>query len=237
MWSKTEQYALHSGVKSSPSFTGTGTNDLVVSGSPGFAASRSYKVVIDSTGETFKWSKDGGSTYEATGLPTYRANPVALPLVNAAGEKEGISIRFGSQSGHVNGDFWTFTTTGDVVSATEATLVGAGNGGVVLNTQSADGMILHGQYAKGAESGLRLAVAPLMAGSASSFFNEISNPLNLGTGVIKHLREVFLIPATSNYMYRVDLTGIGAFKVRQISDDSGHTGLFTCYAFLYKGLR
>lgn len=235
MWIKTEaNKPLHDGVISAITFTGTGTDDLEVSGSPAFAASRSYEVEMDSANETFKWSNDGGATWEEEDLPIHVANSVAYPLRNAEGELEGISIRFASNTGHDNGDNWAFTTTGTVVANAE-TDVGAGT---VLNARSADAVILHGQYSKGAEDGLRLKLVPLMAGVGSSYHNQLSLPLNLGNGGLRHQQEFFEMTATANYTYRVDLAGIGAFQVRQVRSGAvGGTGLFTCNATLYKILR
>jgi hypothetical protein len=229
MWEHSANIALHAGVISAITFVGTGTNDLVVTGNPGFAATRQYKVIIDSTGETFKWSNDNGGTFEETAVPMHKANPVAYPLRNAEGELEGISIRFKSNTGHVNADSFAFTTTGTVVSDSEVNV-----GGVIVNSNNADGMILHGQYAKGTEDGLKLFVNPMLRGSASSYYNEISLPLSLGDGGLSHKREYFAMTASANYSYRVNLLGVGAFRVRQISSGGAETGLFTCFADFYK---
>ena len=229
MWGKTNKAALHAGVISSLSFTGTGTDDLTVTGSPGFALSRSYKVVIDSTGETFKWSNDGGSTYEVTWIVIETRVPYELR--NAEGELEGISLVFGSRVGHVNADFWTFTTTGTVVAASE-TVPGAG---VVYNSRNSEGLLLHGQYVKGTEDGSRLKVYLLTRGASSSYANEISLPVALGDGGIRHKQEYFEMIATANYTYRVNLMGVGAFKVTQAKGGvPAATGLLTCFADLYK---
>ena len=128
--------ALHTGVLSSVSFTGAGTNDLTISGTGAFASSRSYRVTIDGT-ETYKWSNDGGSTWEATLQPIYAG--LIVDLINATGEKEGVSIRFGSQVDHLAGDYWDFTTTGQVVPNT-ATQLGANQ-----CSHSCDSIIIKGE--------------------------------------------------------------------------------------------
>lgn len=84
-------------------FTGSGLDDMTNSGTP--TASKDFKVEIDGTGtpDTFKWSKDGGSTWEATGVQITGA---------AQSLSDGVSITFGATTGHTLGDYWEFSTAG-----------------------------------------------------------------------------------------------------------------------------
>lgn len=84
-------------------FTGSGLDDMANSGTP--TAKDEFKIEIDGTGtpDTFKWSKDGGSTWAATGVAiTGSAQSLA----------DGVSITFGATTGHSSGDYWTFSTDG-----------------------------------------------------------------------------------------------------------------------------
>jgi hypothetical protein len=71
-------------------------------------------VTIDSTGtpDTFKWSDDGGATWEAT---IVRITGTWQTLNN------GVKIRFDSVNGHTNADYWDFYA-GDGVFAGERLL-------------------------------------------------------------------------------------------------------------------
>lgn len=227
MWSRTDSPILTVGVTSALTFTGTGTNDLVVSGRPAFAATRQYVVEIQA-GETYRWSNDNGATWEQS-LVKIQINETTA-LRNAEGELEGISIRFGSVSGHVATDKWEFTTTGTVVAAAETDL----NAGVSIVTKGAEGLILHGQYAKGAEDGVIIKVYPIMRPS-SSYKSQISFPLSLGDGGLQNQQEYFQMILTANFTYRVNLTGVPAFKVTQQRLGAvGATGLLVCFAEMFK---
>ena len=229
MWSKIKEYPLHAGVIGSPAFTGTGTDDLSMTGNPGFSASRSYRVRVDSTSETFEWSNDGGGTWEETDVPIIAGRIYAL--VNAEGEKEGVNVIFASASGHVNGDLWNITTTGTVVSNT-AVAVGA----MQVNSGSGEKMILRGEYDKGAEDGLLLYVVQPRT-SVSTVLNRPGRNLDLGDGGLHYKEEYFKMTADANYMYKVDLVGIGYYRVYQIRQGTtSATGLFTCFAEIYKTL-
>lgn len=84
----------------SASFTGSGTDDATFSGSYKGQTDRTYRVEIDdasSSPETFRWSRDGGSTWEATG--------VAI-TGSAQTLDQGVEVTFGSTTGHTAGDYW-----------------------------------------------------------------------------------------------------------------------------------
>jgi microcystin-dependent protein len=73
-------------------------------------ASKNFKIEIDGIGSpnTFKWSDDGGSTWDATEVAITGS---AQSLIN------GISIIFSATTGGVSGDYWTFST-GAITSTT-----------------------------------------------------------------------------------------------------------------------
>jgi len=233
MWSAIKELALHDGVIGLPSQTGTGTDDLTVSGKPYFAASRTYRVQIDSASETFKWSNDGGSTWEATGISISDTTGYdGYELKNAENEAEGIVIKFGSAAGHVNGDYWDFTTTGTVVQ-NSATAVGD----LRVNSGSCEGLILRGEYVKGNEDGLQLYVVKPRTYN-SSVLNRSGRNLDLGNGGLQYKAEFLELVASGSFIYRVDLMGIQYFKVYQMRKGStSATGLFTCFAETYKTYR
>jgi len=85
-------------------FDGAGLDDLTSGGtfSADSADNVDYYVEIDGTGtpDTFKWSKDGGSTFEAT---TVAITGLAQTLDN------GVTITFGATTGHTLADKWRFS--------------------------------------------------------------------------------------------------------------------------------
>lgn len=103
--------------------TGGGAlDDCTVSGPYTNNTTRNYRVEIDGAGapDTFKWSRDGGSTWVAT---LVAITGIAQSLEN------GISIIFGATTGHAVGDRWDF----------EANRIS----GVMTIIQSQDGSIEH----------------------------------------------------------------------------------------------
>jgi hypothetical protein len=77
----------------------TDLNDLLISGTYTFTSNLNYRVQIDSIGavDTFKWSSDGGSTWNATGI---LITGLAQLLSN------GVSVTFGHITGHTLGNYW-----------------------------------------------------------------------------------------------------------------------------------
>jgi hypothetical protein len=84
-------------------FTGSGLNDMGAMGPCTSSTDLNYKIEINTTGtpDTFKWSDDGGSTWDAT-------------EVNITGSAQllnyGVNITFVNTTGHTLGDYWTFST-------------------------------------------------------------------------------------------------------------------------------
>ena len=80
-------------------------NDLEVEGNYTHAEEIHFVVEIDRVGttDTFRWSKDGGRTFVNENVTI---NPLGNLLDNNA---YGVSVKFGSDSGHGLGDRWTFT--------------------------------------------------------------------------------------------------------------------------------
>ena len=82
-----------------PAFSGTGNDDLSVSGNFNGVWSNTLRVRIDGTGtpDTFEWSIDGGSTWEAQDVDC-STSPILL--------MDGIYITFGDSGSHTLGDYW-----------------------------------------------------------------------------------------------------------------------------------
>jgi len=91
-------------------FNGAGLDDMVSSGIA-TALGISFKIEIDSEGatDTFKWSDDGGATWNAT-LVAITGGAQAL--------SNGVSVTFTATTGHTAGDYWTLTTNFNLTSAT-----------------------------------------------------------------------------------------------------------------------
>jgi hypothetical protein len=68
----------------------------------GYGAALHYRVQIDGVGtpNTFKWSDDGGTGWDATAIPI---TPGILQDLN-----NGIKIKFDQAIGHTNADYWDF---------------------------------------------------------------------------------------------------------------------------------
>lgn len=77
------------------------TNDMTVTGSVVYTGliDIRYRIEIDTIGtpDTFKWSKDDGTTFEASAVPITGATQVL---------DDGIEITFGSTTGHDIDDYW-----------------------------------------------------------------------------------------------------------------------------------
>ena len=87
----------------STTFNGSGLNDLTYGGAYNGSTVLTYRVKIDAAGatDTYTWSDDGGSTWDATG--------VAI----TAGTQElnnGITVAFGATTGHTLNEYWDITT-------------------------------------------------------------------------------------------------------------------------------
>jgi len=87
----------------STTFTGSGLNDLTFGGAYNGSTVTTYRVKIDAAGgtDTYTWSDDGGSTWEATG--------VAI-IAGAVELNSGITLTFGATTGHTNTEYWDITT-------------------------------------------------------------------------------------------------------------------------------
>jgi hypothetical protein len=87
-------------------FVGGGLDDFATGGYYTYYGSTSYKVEIDGTGSpnSFKWSDDGGSTWDATGV----SMTGAFQTLN-----RGVSVKFTATTGHTMGNYWTFTCNSD----------------------------------------------------------------------------------------------------------------------------
>lgn len=85
-------------------FTGSGLDDMTKSGIfvGDYRTSFRYRIQIDATGapDTFKWSNDGGETWEATGVSITGS---AQLLEN------GVSVTFATTTGHTLDERWDFS--------------------------------------------------------------------------------------------------------------------------------
>ncbi len=93
-------------------FTGSGLNDMSFGESETgvFYAARTYRIKIDGVGtpNTFTWSKDGGSTWEAAGVAITGS---AQNLVVGT-ETTYITVTFAATTGHTLNDYWEVAFTG-----------------------------------------------------------------------------------------------------------------------------
>lgn len=98
---------IASGYLGALTFTGAGLNDMAHGKNSRFtfATDLNYKVEIDGTGtpNTFKWSDDGGSTWDATGVSITGSDQTL---------NNGVTIRFGATTGHTSTNNWTWTARG-----------------------------------------------------------------------------------------------------------------------------
>ncbi len=82
-------------------FSGSGLDDLTSGGIFSGSVNRSFLIEIDAEGtpDTFKWSKDGGTTWDVS---TIAITGAAQDLI------EGVTIIFLATTGHTLGDQWAF---------------------------------------------------------------------------------------------------------------------------------
>jgi hypothetical protein len=82
-----------------PSHVGTGTDDFSISGNFNGIWTNTLRVKIDGTGspDTFTWSMDNGSTWEATGV-NCSTSPILL--------QDGLYVQWTSATGHTLDDYW-----------------------------------------------------------------------------------------------------------------------------------
>ena len=98
------------------------SNTLVAGGLYTGNTSIIIKVEIDSTNgsvDTFRWSKDGGKTYEATFVLCSFAYGQKYPLT------DGIYIKFTNKTGHTLEDFWTIQAKITAVVDTDNIITGS----------------------------------------------------------------------------------------------------------------
>lgn len=110
---------MASGYLGAITFTGGGLNDMKHGSNSRYTytSDLNYKVEIDGTGSpnTFKWSDDGGSTWDATGVSITAADQSL---------NNGITIRFGATTGHTSGNNWAWTARTITAKHAVVTLVG-----------------------------------------------------------------------------------------------------------------
>lgn len=86
------------------SFVGTGLNDLTSGGTyTGGGTDRYFRIQIDSSEpppDKFKWSKDGGLTWDASNVDITGTEQTL---------SDGVTVTFGATAGHAVDDLWIFT--------------------------------------------------------------------------------------------------------------------------------
>ena len=96
-----------------PTFVGTGTLTIGLDGEFTSTTTTSYRVQIDGVGypNTFKWSNDGGATWDATGVAmTGDLQTLENGLkIEFTAIIRGIQSITPSKTGGVLGDYWNFT--------------------------------------------------------------------------------------------------------------------------------
>lgn len=99
-------------------FTGAGVDDMINGGEFTGPQDRTFTVEIDLAAgtDTFRWSIDGGTTWEAEDVPI-TGNPQTL--------QEGVTIEFATTTGHTLGDQWAFTCLAADTAAVIKTIVDA----------------------------------------------------------------------------------------------------------------
>ncbi len=92
---------------SAATLSGSGLNDLTPGGTHTYSGDVNYKVQVDGVGSpnTFKWSDDGGTTWDAA---TVAMTGSAQTLNN------GVTVTFAAITGHTLANSWTFTAYSDV---------------------------------------------------------------------------------------------------------------------------
>ena len=87
-----------------PSFSGTGNDDITISGNYNGSIKDTLRIKIDGVGtpNTFTWSLDGGSTWEETGVDCSTADTLL---------DFGIYVRWADASSHVLDDYWDSVLT------------------------------------------------------------------------------------------------------------------------------
>ena len=80
-------------------FTGSGLNDCTISGNFNGNEDKNFRIEIDGTGtpDTFRWSNDGGSTWEVEDV-NITGSAQAL--------EDGVFVTFGATTGHTLSDRW-----------------------------------------------------------------------------------------------------------------------------------
>jgi len=110
--------ALEWGEIPAAAFTGSGLDDATSGGTFKKADNMDIRVEIDLAAgtDTFKWSEDGGSTWEETG--------VAITGAAQTLGTTGVTVTFAATTGHTLGDYWDIACT---ATATDKTVAGEGS--------------------------------------------------------------------------------------------------------------
>lgn len=106
-----------------PTGGGGSTGDVVPVGMHTYAAANlNYRIQVDTTGDwrdaTFKWSDDGGATWDATLVSIATGAVSGSEVLAPISLNNGVKVLF-TVGSYVSGDYWDFVAiaTGDQVSA------------------------------------------------------------------------------------------------------------------------
>ena len=75
---------------------------------------KNYKLVIEASGNTFKWNNNGSGIYPNTGVSI---------TGNAQSLEGNVSVNFASTSGHSKDDYFTFTVQNNVISKQSSNII------------------------------------------------------------------------------------------------------------------
>jgi hypothetical protein len=97
--------------------TGTGLDDMTLTAANTYTGhlDATWRVECDGTGtpDTFRWSKDGGTTWQSPETVAIAGAGTSMIL------EDGIAIEFAATTGHTATDYWEFTVAADFTSIAE----------------------------------------------------------------------------------------------------------------------
>jgi hypothetical protein len=103
------------GTVGTPSQTGSGLDDFSIDAATAYTghldATWRVEIVAEDTPDTFRWSKDGGVTWEDTRAIAGAATAMFLD--------DGVYVEFAATTGHTAGDYWDFDVEVDLTTVAE----------------------------------------------------------------------------------------------------------------------
>ena len=149
--------------------TGTGLDDMTSGGNyTGLGSSAiSYRVEIDSEGtpDTFRWSNDGGATWEVEGV-NIMGTPQHL--------EDGVRVTFDADTGHDDEDRWDFTVTPSQVLDTVQLYRGNRDGPLAVDSWQGVVKVLAAGALSGSIQAMRAKVESNLAGADEVWVDTVS---------------------------------------------------------------